>query len=59
MGPNLGPFVMTAVACRLPDELAEADLWQTLKAGVRRERRATMAACSSMIPSWFIPRFVV
>src|ERR1700733_10422249 len=37
-GPNLGPFVMTAVSCRLPDDLAEADLWQTLSAGVRRER---------------------
>ena len=39
-GPNLGPLVMTAVACRLPDDLAQADLWQTLSAGVRRERRA-------------------
>lgn len=39
-GPNLGPLVMTAVACRLPDDLAQADLWQTLADGVRRERRA-------------------
>ena len=39
-GPNLGPLVMTAVACRVPDDLAEADLWQTLAAAVRRERPA-------------------
>src|SRR5262249_1164830 len=35
-GPNLGPFVMTSVACRLPPELATADLWQTLQPAVRR-----------------------
>jgi hypothetical protein len=35
-GPNLGPFVMTAVACRLPDERAEDDLWQVLRPAVRR-----------------------
>src|SRR6266511_1579450 len=34
-GPNLGPLVMTAVACRVPDE-ADADLWQLLGHGVRR-----------------------
>jgi ribonuclease HII len=33
-GPNLGPLVMSAVACRLPD--AAADLWQLLCKGVRR-----------------------
>jgi ribonuclease HII len=33
-GPNLGPFVMTAVACRAPD--AAADLWQLLGACLRR-----------------------
>jgi ribonuclease HII len=33
-GPNLGPFVMTLVACRLPDE--NADLWDLLKPAVRR-----------------------
>ncbi len=33
-GPNLGPFVMTAVACRAPD--AAADLWQLLGAVLRR-----------------------
>src|SRR5436190_2011065 len=31
-GPNLGPFVMTLVACRCE----EADLWTRLKSGVRR-----------------------
>jgi ribonuclease HII len=36
-GPNLGPLVMTAVACRVPDPLHGADLWQVLKAVVRRE----------------------
>ena len=33
-GPNLGPFVMTLVACRLPD--TDADLWQLLHPAVRR-----------------------
>jgi hypothetical protein len=31
-GPNLGPLVMTAVACRAPD----ADLWDLLQPAVRR-----------------------
>ena len=35
-GPNLGPFVMTAVACRLPDGLTGPELWQTLAKTVRR-----------------------
>jgi hypothetical protein len=35
-GPNLGPFVMTSVACQVADELVGADLWQVLRAGVRR-----------------------
>jgi ribonuclease HII len=35
-GPNLGPFVMTLVACRVPDALADADLWDVLKSCVRR-----------------------
>ena len=39
-GPNLGPLVMTAVACQLPDDLADADLWQTLEPAVRRARGA-------------------
>lgn len=34
-GPNLGPFVMTSVACRVPDALAGADLWQILRPAVR------------------------
>jgi ribonuclease HII len=36
-GPNLGPLVMTSVACRLPDHLAGADLWQLLADAVRRQ----------------------
>jgi ribonuclease HII len=36
-GPNLGPFVMTAVALRVPDDAAGADLWQRLAAAVRRD----------------------
>lgn len=35
-GPNLGPLVMTAAACRVPDELGDADLWQVLEAAVCR-----------------------
>ena len=35
-GPNLGPFVMTLVACRVPDDSAEVDLWDMLKSAVRR-----------------------
>jgi ribonuclease HII len=37
-GPNLGPFVMTAVACRLPEELAGVNLWRVLRKAVRRCR---------------------
>src|SRR5438477_3368967 len=36
-GPNLGPFVMAAVACRVPDELAGANLWDVLAAAVCKE----------------------
>ncbi len=36
-GPNLGPFVMTAVALRVPDDPAGCDLWQRLAAAVRRD----------------------
>ncbi|MBX9681084.1 MAG: hypothetical protein K2X38_20190 [Gemmataceae bacterium] len=39
-GPNLGPFVMTAVACRVPDEHADECLWKLLKKAVRRKRKA-------------------
>jgi hypothetical protein len=35
-GPNLGPFVMTSVACRVPDALVGADLWRVLRKAVRR-----------------------
>jgi hypothetical protein len=35
-GPNLGPLVMTAVACRVRNDAADANLWRTLKAAVRR-----------------------
>lgn len=35
-GPNLGPLVMTAVACHVPDEHADADLWAVLSKAVRR-----------------------
>ena len=35
-GPNLGPLVMTAVACRVPPEHAGGKLWQPLRAAVRR-----------------------
>ena len=35
-GPNLGPLVMTAVACRVPDDAVNVDLWRLLRQGVRR-----------------------
>src|SRR5262245_8571638 len=35
-GPNLGPFVMTSVACRVPAELAGASFWDVLRPAVRR-----------------------
>jgi ribonuclease HII len=35
-GPNLGPFVMTSVACRVDDASAEACLWSALASAVRR-----------------------
>ncbi len=35
-GPNLGPFVMTLVACKVPDNLQDANLWNTLESCVRR-----------------------
>lgn len=34
-GPNLGPLVMTAVACKLPASVAKTDLWRVLRAAVR------------------------
>jgi hypothetical protein len=35
-GPNLGPFVMTAVACRVPDGCHQTNLWHLLHPAVRR-----------------------
>ncbi len=35
-GPNLGPFVMTSIACRVPDSYRDANLWQLLRPAVRR-----------------------
>ena len=35
-GPNLGPFVMSMVAVRVPEADAPADLWDRLKGAVRR-----------------------
>jgi hypothetical protein len=35
-GPNLGPFVMTAVACRVDHGPGDSDLWDLLRASVRR-----------------------
>jgi ribonuclease HII len=36
-GPNLGPFVMTSVAYRVPESLAGADGWEVLQPAVRRD----------------------
>lgn len=35
-GPNLGPFVMTLVACRVPNDAPTEDLWDLMKSAVRR-----------------------
>lgn len=35
-GPNLGPFVMTLVACKVPDDQHDACLWKLLKSAARR-----------------------
>lgn len=35
-GPNLGPLVMTAVACRVPEKAVGTDLWRLLRPAVRR-----------------------
>lgn len=39
-GPNLGPFVMTSVACHVPLELADGNLWKPLRSAVRRHPSA-------------------
>ena len=36
-GPNLGPFVMSLVAFRVPDHLAAGNLWTALTAAVRQD----------------------
>jgi hypothetical protein len=38
-GPNLGPFVMTAVACRVDRGTADIDIWDLLCSCVRRAGR--------------------
>jgi hypothetical protein len=35
-GPNLGPLVMTAVGCQVPEALGTPNLWRHLQAAVRR-----------------------
>lgn len=35
-GPNLGPFVMTAVACQVSGPRDKVDLWDLLRSAVRR-----------------------
>ncbi len=35
-GPLLGPLAVTATAFRVPDEAAEADLWELFRAAVAR-----------------------
>lgn len=35
-GPNLGPFVMSAVACRVPETFTGANLWRVLQTAVRQ-----------------------
>ncbi|HZV06534.1 MAG TPA: hypothetical protein VE999_15750 [Gemmataceae bacterium] len=39
-GPNLGPFVMTSVACRVLDPSPPLDLWALLRSAVRRSEDA-------------------
>jgi hypothetical protein len=40
-GPNLGPFVMTAVACQVPARRSHCDLWDLLRTCVRRAGEPT------------------
>lgn len=37
-GPNLGPFVMSMVACKVPDVNFDGDLWKALRRAVCRGR---------------------
>ena len=54
-GPNLGPLVMTSVACRVPEELAGGDLWRVLRGAVRRhpstDRRRLLIEDSKLVYS--------
>ncbi len=36
-GPNLGPLVMSSVACRVPEGMIGADFWSSLAGSVRRD----------------------
>lgn len=36
-GPNLGPLVMSATACRVPEEHKRKNLWKLLRTAVRRD----------------------
>jgi ribonuclease HII len=40
-GPNLGPFVMSSVACRVPECHRGANLWHVLRAAARRPEEPT------------------
>ena len=42
-GPNLGPLVMSATACRVPPEIGDADLWNLLADGATRVRKGKPA----------------
>jgi hypothetical protein len=39
-GPHLGPFVMSSVACRVPDGAEGTSLWRMLRTAVRRRAAA-------------------
>jgi ribonuclease HII len=39
-GPNLGPFVMTCIACRATNACADANLWELLRSTGRRSQDA-------------------
>jgi hypothetical protein len=45
-GPNLGPFVMTSVACRVPERHKKANLWRLFK---RATRRPEDPICSRLV----------
>ena len=45
-GPNLGPFVMSSVACHVPPRHRKADLWRVFK---RATRRPQEPICSRLV----------